>query len=166
VISFYSDVTEEVMHKQQINKLLEDYKKVNDELKRTQKSMITDTIIEKLLLEHPSCVFKFKNDAALTPILLSTGIKDLTGIDASEFLDSKTSLEQLIFPLDKKLTEQRKKVRKNLKDGQTYKLVYAVKKPDESIITMSEYGKGSFDKTGKLVYIEGFLTLKDDNMFL
>jgi PAS domain S-box-containing protein len=164
VISFYSDVTAEVEQKQKITELLNEYKIVNEELKRTQKSIITDTIIEKLLLQHPSCIFKFKNDKNFTPVVLSTGIKDLTEHEADEFLEGKISLDDLSS--DIKEREKREKIRKSLKDGQTYKLEYIILNKNGKEMPISEYGKGSFDKSGKLVFIEGFLTLKDDKMFL
>jgi methyl-accepting chemotaxis protein len=166
VISFYSDVTEEVEQKRRISKLLEDYKKVNEELKRAKQNMITDTIIEKLLLQHPSCIFKFSNDNTFTPLVLSTGIKDLTEYPSTDFLEKKILLEDLIIREDKSAKDRRRKTRKNLKDGQTYKFEYFVRTASGKEVLIAEYGKGTFDSSGKLLHIEGFLTLKDDGLFL
>lgn len=136
VILHYNNVSEEIKYKQQV----EEYRNA----------------LASLHTNLPGMVFRCLNETNWTVEYASPGCKALTGYTADELVNnSKIKYGDLIFHEDKQLVWDT--VQKAIKRKQNYTVQYRIVTKKGKIKWVTERGKGTLDKYGKLVSIEGFI---------
>lgn len=135
--AIYSDITE---RKKTANRLQERERQLNS-----------------LLDNIPGMFYRCRNDASWTMEYISNGCLKLTGYKPRDLIDNKTVAYNNVIHPD---------YRKSLRDLWQLKLSQGLPSESEYLITTSsgenrwvwERGKGIYNKRGKVLFIEGFIT--------
>lgn len=126
-------------------------KKLEGELIEHQKMLTT------LMSNLPGMVFRCLNDKNWTMIFVNEGAKELTGYNCDDLINNKRIAYNDII-----LEEDRKQVWDNAQNGlkskSNYQLQYRIITANKKIKWVFEQAIGIFDKNGKLLNIEGFIT--------
>ncbi len=109
----------------------------------------------RLLAEHlPGVVYICKHDEDLTTTYMNASIEELTGFDASEFLDRRVAYRSLIHKLDAPIVRGR--IDQALLENRPYHLVYRVRHRSGLWRWVEEWGS-AFGHEGETATLEGFI---------
>lgn len=109
-----------------------------------------------LISNLPGFAYRCINDKDWTMIYVSEGCKKITGYTSDELLNnSKVSFNALILPQYQKYLW--KKWQKILKEKGKFEDEYEIKTASGEIRWVWERGNGIFNKSGKLLYLEGYI---------
>lgn len=114
--------------------------------------------LSTLISNLPGYVYRCEeHDGKWCTNFVSNGILDLTGFKAAEFLSEKPlSYGDLVLKEDQEIV--RKTVQKSINEKSPYQITYRIKTADGSIKWVWEQGRGVYNKDGKLLATEGFIT--------
>ncbi len=106
----------------------------------------------------PGAVYRCQINAPWRMIMISDGVKQLTGYEASAFLaaDSSFAWGELVAADDMADIEQRVAVA--IAGRQPYRLVYRIRHIDGGIRWILEHGRAVYDAAGKPEFLDGFIT--------
>lgn len=114
-----------------------------------------EKLLSSLLKNFPGAAYRCENDEQWTMHYLSDAVTQLTGYSAQAFIDKKVSFVDLMHPSDViRLNEVSEQA---LRDKTSFELEYSLKRADGSWRYVHETGRGVFNKTGKLEFIDGFI---------
>ncbi|MFA6949613.1 MAG: ATP-binding protein [Lentimicrobiaceae bacterium] len=137
VILHYNNVTDEIQYKQQA----EEYRKT----------------IADLFSNLPGMIFRCLNETNWTIEYASPGCKALTGYTAEALINNnKIKYGDLIHPEDKKIVWNT--IQEAIKRKQCYTVEYRILTKKGNLKWVTERGKGTYDKFGQLVSIDGFIS--------
>lgn len=126
-------------------------KKTEQELKEKERTLST------LMNNLPGMVYRCAIDKHRTMYFVSRGCYDLTEYTEKELVvNSKISYEEIIFDQDRKIV--RSLVNKAVKLKKHFELQYRIRTKSGKQKWVWERGEGIFSQTGKLLFIEGFIT--------
>lgn len=102
----------------------------------------------------PGMVYRCLNDESRTLLYASNAIESLTGYPVSEFLENRRTFSSLIHPEDRaRLGEIQDKIAAR----ETYEIAYRLIPASGEIIWVQERGRGVFDDSGNLLFLNGFI---------
>ena len=126
-------------------------KRAEDELREAHRSI--NTLISNL----QGIVYRCKNDKQYTMEFLSQGIKELSGYLPEELLNNnEISFNDLIHKDDRDYVWT--EIQNSLKKREHYHLTYRLVTKDGEIRWVWEKGEGIFSESGKVEFLEGFIT--------
>jgi len=110
-----------------------------------------------LINNLPGCVYRCRNDENWTMEFLSERVFDLTGYDASEFINnSLVSFERIIHVDDRERV--RDEIQSFISAGDSFEITYRIITKNGEEKWVWEKGCGILDEEGKLKTIEGIIT--------
>ncbi len=119
----------------------------------------SDIDIHKLraLVNHiPAAIYRCRGDASFTLEFFSDGVEKLTGYPVSYFLSDRISgYSKLIFPEDWQLL--RSVMQEAMDKKERYETEYRIRHKTGEIKWVLETGKGVYDETDQLSYVDGCL---------
>ena len=112
--------------------------------------------LNSILFNLPGAAYRCYFDEDYTMKYISEKIFEITGYHASEIMkNGKVSFEQIIHEQDKELC--RNTIRNAIKNQKHYEIEYRLLHKNGSIIWVSESGKGIFNQSGELGYLDGII---------
>lgn len=128
-----------------------DYKLAQEKLRET--AYRYKTLVENV----PGIVYRCVNDAKWTMFFISDEIKRLTGYPASDFINNALrDFASIIYPDDKDRVNNM--IQQALLEKKPYTIEYRIVCADTHIIWVQERGKGVFDPTGNVLWLDGVIT--------
>ncbi len=107
-----------------------------------------------LLLNLPGIVYRCKNDADWTMLILNEGIETITGFSRLDFLDGTRTFASLIHTDDRdKVWDQ---IQAALHEGRYFEMVYRIYNAQNELLWVWERGRRVFDDSGNQ-YLEGVI---------
>ncbi|MGS7817979.1 putative bifunctional diguanylate cyclase/phosphodiesterase [Pseudomonas aeruginosa] len=122
----------------------------NKELRESRRAL--ETLIGNL----PGVVYRCRNDAGWSVELISEGCLELTGYTASEFMEGKVRMVDIIHPDD--VPVQKRQVPGALRRKAPYQFIYRLNLAGGGIKWVWEQGCGVYSEEGKVLALEGFIT--------
>ncbi len=109
------------------------------------------------MLENlPGVVYRCINDAQWTMLFISDEVEKLTGHPARSFIrNQKINFAELQLAEDLPLV--REVVDRDLKNQARFSVEYRIRHANGSIRWVQELGRGIYDSSGELLYIDGFI---------
>lgn len=109
-----------------------------------------------LVANIPGAVYRYASDKNFTCVFLSETFKQISGYPASEFLfNAERSIMSIIHPVD---TERvRAAIQESLELEEGYELEYRIFHKYGSIRWLHERGRGVYNDSGELQYLDGVL---------
>ncbi len=107
-----------------------------------------------LLLNLPGIVYRCKNDADWTMLILNEGIELITGYSRLEFLDGKRSYASLIHPEDREAVWEQIQIA--MGEDRYFEIVYRIYNAQNELLWVWERGRRVFDLSGNQ-YLEGVI---------
>lgn len=121
-----------------------------------QQLIESERMLNDLMGNIPGMVYRCNNDRSWTMIFLNENCKELTGYEVEDLLyNKKISYQDLIHPEDAGAVW--KKVQDALSRKERFELTYRIKTNDQQEKWVWEKGKGIFDDSNNLLYVEGFI---------
>ncbi|HWA09368.1 MAG TPA: CHASE domain-containing protein [Opitutaceae bacterium] len=108
---------------------------------------------ENLLSQLPGMAFRCLADEKLTPLYVSSGVLELTGYTADDFLSRRVCYEDLMEPEDRLVVNSTTLNAVALR--QPFEIEYRVRHRDGSVKWVLDRGAGVFAEDGRLMFIEG-----------
>jgi PAS domain S-box-containing protein len=110
-----------------------------------------------MLSNFPGAAYRCENDPDWTMLYLSAAVKQLTGYSATEFTrsDSPRSFTELTHPDDVPWIAER--VGAALSAKEPFELLFRLRHADGHWLWVQELGRGIYDESGHLKYIDGFI---------
>lgn len=122
-----------------------------------QQLIDSERMLNDLMGNLPGIVYRCHNDNKWTMIFLNEKCFELTGYQVEDFLNNKTlSYLDIIHPDDSEMVWD--KVQKAISLKKRFEMTYRIITESKEQKWVWEKGKGVFDKKGKLLYIEGFIS--------
>ncbi len=121
-----------------------------------QQLIDSERMLNDLMGNLPGMVYRCHNDKAWTMIFLNEHCFELTGYAVDDLLNNKVlSYQSLIHPDDSKMVwdEVQSAINNSVRFDITYRIITAGSQQK----WVREKGKGIHDKSGTLLYIEGFI---------
>ncbi|WP_178123444.1 MULTISPECIES: bifunctional diguanylate cyclase/phosphodiesterase [unclassified Pseudomonas] len=112
--------------------------------------------LETLIGNLPGVVYRCRNDAGWSVELISEGCLELTGYSASEFIEGKVRMVDIIHPDD--VPVQKRQVPGALRRKTPYQFIYRLNMAGGGIKWVWEQGCGVYSEEGKVLALEGFIT--------
>ena len=107
-----------------------------------------DSILDAILANLPGIAFRCLNDKSWTTLYMSGGLRDLTGHDVADIMDTRgLSYADLIHPDDREMVWNQ--VQAALRERRTYQVEYRLMKTDGTDVWVWEQGRGAFDERGR-----------------
>jgi PAS domain S-box-containing protein len=113
--------------------------------------------LQSMLSNFPGAAYRCENDPDWTMLYLSAAVKQLTGYSATEFTrsDSPRSFTELTHPDDVPWIAER--VGAALSAKEPFELLFRLRHADGHWLWVQELGRGIYDESGHLKYIDGFI---------
>ncbi|MGV8838075.1 PAS domain-containing protein [Cellvibrio sp.] len=113
--------------------------------------------LQSMLSNFPGGAYRCENDPDWTMLYLSAAVKQLTGYSATEFTrsDSPRSFTELTHPDDVPWIAER--VGAALSAKEPFELLFRLRHADGHWLWVQELGRGIYDESGHLKYIDGFI---------
>ncbi|MBE9030188.1 PAS domain-containing protein [filamentous cyanobacterium LEGE 11480] len=125
--------------------------------KTTRQLQASEQHLLNLMGNLPGFVYRELNDPDYTPVFISAGVTAITGYLPEEYLvDRSISCGKLIHPDDTGSVWEI--VQNAIAAGQPYECEYRILTKAGQEKWVWERGGGNYDATGKLQYLEGFIT--------
>ncbi|QKD83885.1 PAS domain-containing protein [Thermoleptolyngbya sichuanensis A183] len=113
--------------------------------------------LSTLISNLPGYVYRVQNDPNFTPIFISAGVEAVTGYRQEEYLVERSiSCGQEIHPDDAEWVWER--VQQAVGDRTPYECEYRIRTKTGEERWVWERGRGIYDETGNLQWLEGFVT--------
>jgi diguanylate cyclase (GGDEF)-like protein/PAS domain S-box-containing protein len=112
--------------------------------------------LETLIGNLPGVVYRCRNDAGWSVELISEGCFELTGYTASEFIEGKVRMVDIIHPDD--VPVQKRQVPGALRRKTRYQFIYRLNLAGGGLKWVWEQGCGVYSEDGKVLALEGFIT--------
>src|SRR5207245_1371466 len=110
--------------------------------------------LEGLIQNVPGAIYRCLPQSDWVMVILSSGVEEITGYPASEFLgDSARDYANVIHPDDRAEVEE--KVSSAVADRRAFDVEYRVTHRDGSVRWVHERGRGVFDGAGAIKYLDG-----------
>ncbi|MDA3941989.1 MAG: PAS domain S-box protein [Bacteroidetes bacterium] len=118
--------------------------------------------LSSMITNLPGFVYRCYNDAQWTMLYISENCKKITGYDPGDFIENKNiAFNEIILPeFRQHVREEWKSV---LKSNELYHGEYQIRTKNGEIRWMLERGTGIFDKSGNLLFLEGYIEDITDN---
>ena len=117
----------------------------------------------RVLLENlPGVVYRCRNDAAWSMLFISPYVETLTGHSGKAFLNGEVTFAELIHPEDRDRVWQT--IQAALTERRPYRVSYRLRRKDGTYRGVREDGRGEFDGTGNLRWLDGVLLDYTDQM--
>lgn len=109
------------------------------------------------MLENlPGVVYRCINDSNWTMLFISDEVQKLTGYPAKDFIRNKQiSFAELTLPEDSERV--RHVVNQDLEQQAQFTVEYRIRHANGSVRYIQELGRGIYDASGNLLYIDGFI---------
>lgn len=125
-------------------------KQTNEALKQSEGRFKT------LVGNIPGAIFRCKMDRDWTMLFVSDKMKDISGYDPSELINSnKRTYNSLIHKDDQEMVYR--EVLKNIHNKESYQLKYRLIRKDGNSRWIHENASGVFDQNDNLLYIDGVI---------
>jgi len=122
--------------------------KAEDALRESEKKFRT------LTSNIPGAVYRCANDPDWTMDFISDVIEEISGYDASDFIQSKVrAYASIIHPDDRKMVEET--VQKGISEHEPFIIEYQIIRSDGTIRWVYEKGQGIFSDDGMFLWIDG-----------
>jgi two-component system sensor histidine kinase/response regulator len=109
-----------------------------------------------LVSNIPGAVYRCLCDFEGTTLFISDAILDISGYPPSDFINNQVrSITSIVHPGDKETVNRI--VLESVANRQPYLIEYRIIRADGSIAWVSEKGRGIFDETGKLFWLDGVI---------
>ncbi len=108
-----------------------------------------------LLLNLPGIIYRCKNDADWTMLVLNEGIESITGFSRLEFLEGKRTYASLIHPEDRDSVYDQ--IQLALNEGRYFEMVYRIYNAKKELLWVWERGRRVFDPSCNQSYLEGVI---------
>ncbi|MEX1016686.1 MAG: PAS domain-containing sensor histidine kinase [Phycisphaeraceae bacterium] len=113
-------------------------------------------VLNTLLSNLPGMAYRCQPDAPWQALIVSEGVKQLTGHDATAFLTGAMSLNDLIHEDDREMV--RHQVAEAIAKASPYRIEYRMPHADGSLRWVWEQGQPIYTDAGELEALEGFIT--------
>lgn len=125
------------------------------EIKRLEKKVIqAETDYKTLISNVPGVVYRCLNDNSWTMIYFSENVRELTGYIPADFIQNKKlNYADLILEDDKKMVED--VISKANESKEIYEINYKIRDREGSIKSVYERGRGIFNDSGEVEYLDG-----------
>lgn len=112
--------------------------------------------LQTMISNFPGAVYRCHNDRRWTMLYLSDAVEGLTGYPPSAFVgDGAISFTDITHPDDvQRIFEI---VQGALAEGRSFNLTYRMQHRDGALLCVQEVGRGVYDRSGELKYIDGFI---------
>ena len=101
-------------------------------------------------------IYRCTADDAWTMQFISDEIEAISGYPASDFIDNSVrTFASMVLRPDREETEAR--VDAAVAAGEPFRLEYRIFRADGAIVWMQERGRGIYDDSGELLYLDGFV---------
>ncbi len=121
---------------------------------RSETSLASALSYKTLLLNLPGIVYRCKNDADWTMLILNEGIESITGFSRLEFLEGKRSYGSLIHPEDRDVVWGQ--IQKALSEDRYFEIVYRIYNSKNELLWVWERGRRLIGSSG-VQYLEGVI---------
>lgn len=111
--------------------------------------------MQTLLANLQGMAYRCKNAPDWPMILVSEGCKELTGYDPASLMEGRPSYGELIVPEDRQTVWD--VVQAALALREPYELSYRIRRADGQVRWVWERGRGVYDESGQLQFLEGFV---------
>ena len=127
------------------------------QLKESQEQLLQSRQEFTRLVDNlPGLVYRCRSDQNWTMEYLSNVCIELTGYPIKDLIgNARISFSEIIVPEDRMMVWE--EVQKAIKLKQSYTLEYRIRTADSKIKWVWEKGKGIFDESGNLMFLEGFI---------
>ena len=122
---------------------------------RTAELAERETRYRSLVAAIPGSVYRCRNDADYTMLVVSEGVRDITGYPPSDFLEGRRSFAGLIEADD--LVEVRDSIEQAIARNAPFELVYRIRHAERGIRWVHERGRGVYDDNGELLLLDGII---------
>ncbi|MBD0325043.1 MAG: PAS domain S-box protein, partial [Pyrinomonadaceae bacterium] len=128
------------------------------ELKQAEEALREgQRVLSTLMSNLPGMVYRCRNDHDWTMEFASEGCTELTGYTPSALIgNDEISYAKLIHPDDKQMVWEA--VQAALAEQKPFQLSYRIRTANDSERWVWEHGRGVFNQSGELLFIEGFIT--------
>lgn len=125
---------------------------------KTHKALVESQRTLLVLMSNlPGMAYRCKNDKKYTMLFISDGCENLTGYEADELVENKVvSFNQLVHPDFK--NDLSEIIKDALNDKKQFQAEYKIITKEGGEKWVWEKGTGIFSKSGKLEFIEGFIS--------
>jgi len=107
-----------------------------------------------LVSNIPGAVYRCLCDSDWTMLFISDAILETSGYPPSDFINNQVrSIDSIIHPEDREMV--RRIVSESVAQQQSFLIEYRMIRADGSIAWVSEKGRGIFDATGELLWLDG-----------
>lgn len=114
-------------------------------------------VLSTLMGNIPGMAYRLRPGKEWPVEFVSEGSLDLTGYSPTDLVDNKvTSYRRLIHPNDR--TAVRERVKKALKAGEHFEIIYRIIRADKKVRWVCERGLGIYSPSGKIAAVEGLIT--------
>ena len=118
--------------------------------------LLSEQRYRSMLENLPGVVYRCMNDEQWTMLFISDEVEKMTGYPAKSFVRNRdVSFSKLTLPEDAEIVRQAVEV--ELVSNRRFSVEYRIRHLDGSIRWIQELGRGIFDNSGVLLYIDGFI---------
>lgn len=112
--------------------------------------------LKNLIASIPGITYRCRNDFSWNMIFISDEIERLTGFSPDEFINNRIrSYMSIIHPGD--VGRVSSEITKSLTESRFFEIEYRIRKNDESYLWVFERGRGIYDESGNLMFLEGVI---------
>ena len=112
--------------------------------------------LARLIGNLPGAVYRCKNDATWTTEFVSEGMLQLTGYPATEFIQGRMHVTDIMHPEDRAQVVDA--IRIALAERRPFEVIYRITARDGALRWIWERGQAVYPEAGELLMLEGFLT--------
>lgn len=113
------------------------------------------TSYESIASRIDGFLYRCRNDAAYTMLVLAGRVKDLTGFVPEELLAGKVAFASLIVPEDAPRVDA--EVSAACRERRNWRIDYRIRTRAGAARWVTESGGAVYDASGEVVYLEGFI---------
>lgn len=128
---------------------VEENKRLTENLNQSREKL------ESIIANLPGAVYRCLPDDNWTMLFFSKQIHKISGYYAIDFLEGKLAYSEIIHPEDRVKTHQI--IHSKLQNKEQFELEYRLLSNTGKIVWVHESGSGTYDKKGKLEYVEGII---------
>ena len=129
---------------------------ITERLRVDQALRESEANLRSLVASIPGAVYRNLSDREWTAVFLSEAILDIAGYPASDFIGNRIRTFSSIAPAD--FQEQlRPRVIAAIEAREAYEVEYPIMHADGDLRWVLDRGRGVFDDSGELIYVDGIL---------
>ena len=128
---------------------------LTEQLATSQALIDSEARYRSMLDNLPGAVYRCRNDASWSMLLISEEIEHITGYPASDFIDNAVrSFASIVLPEDLPITYATLEA---VQQRRSFNLSYRIQHAQGHVVWVNEQGRGEYDAENNLQWIDGFI---------